>query len=225
MTSPLMMALESEATGKAIEIEYSYFILLNNEQLRTVLSRLYDCKHYCFYEGKLAYNKDTSASSRIRHYIRGDEETYELTTKYKTGESLAKVESNIELDDINCQQLKLLTTSSCVRVRIEIPVKRTDGTVVMRGEKPLVWELDLYIDASTTECTSFHPWAKVELEVDSATLSSVVDYIPFEYDSILSSDTNDSGGRAFIDNLYQHEYNTTGKVFSMSGIDDIIALT
>ncbi len=216
MTSPLMAALEGQVEEAEMEIEYSYFIELSQEQLAAIIDKYKEVKMSVFAESKLAYNEARGLAGRIRRYIDGDDSTYELTTKAKSKEAKGKLESNIELDEMNYHMLTSTAKSTVVRTRMYIPVRRTDGTTIQRKNgDDLVWELDLYVDArgnGEPSLNSIHPWTKLEMEVDKATLDSVVDYIPFEYEELIHSDTQEDTERALIDNLYAVEYDVLGKM-------------
>jgi len=223
MASPLQLALEAENSA-AKETEYSYFVRLNDEQLTDLVESTRGCNTYVFSETKLVFDKDTGTMGRVRHYSTPNDNSYELTTKKRTGESKTKIETNAVIDQTNYEMLRFLGTSTYVRVRIEIPVKR-DGAIVMRkDDTPLAWEVDLYLDGRSSDVVGIHPWVKVELEVDTAALDTVVEMIPFEYSALIEGDTTIAEQRALIDNLHNNDYDVGDTLAGVDNLSTVIKL-
>lgn len=225
MASHLMAALEEHVSVAELEVEYSYFIQLSQEQMDAIAEKFGNCKKKVFSESKLSYNESLGIAGRVRHYHKPDGSTFEMTAKQRANEAKAKLESNTEVDQMTYNMLLASAKSTVVRTRIYIPVLKSDNTNVMRKSgEPLMWELDLYVDGRNLvgdECP-IHPWAKIEMEVDKATLESVVDHIPFEYSDIIHSDTQEVTERALLDSLYKSDYDVLGKFndTSMASIVD-----
>ena len=214
MASHLMAALEEQIAETELEVEYSYFIQLSQEQLNAITEKYGNAKKKVFSESKLSYNENLGIAGRIRHYHQPEGSKFELTSKQRGNEAKAKLESNIELDQMNYNMLLASAKSTVVRTRLYIPVLKTDGNTIPRKDgTPLMWELDLYIDGRnlTEGATPIHPWAKLEMEVDKATLESVTEYIPFEYEELIPADTQEVTERALIDSLYSSDYDVRGK--------------
>lgn len=214
MASHLMAALEEQIAETELEVEYSYFIQLSQEQLNAITEKYGNAKKKVFSESKLSYNENLGIAGRIRHYHQPEGSKFELTSKQRGNEAKAKLESNIELDQMNYNMLLASAKSTVVRTRLYIPVLKTDGNTIPRKDgTPLMWELDLYIDGRnlTDGGTPIHPWAKLEMEVDKATLESVTEYIPFEYEELIPADTQEVTERALIDSLYGSDYDVRGK--------------
>lgn len=188
------------------EIEYSFFVKLNPEQIKAVMEKFHDCDNYAFIEVKIpCANKERKVRAR-QYYNDGRVTRCELTTKVHIGEK-KKREYNSEISNENFISMAWGSTSITSRVRIKIPLLNRDGKKIpRRGTGFLCWELDLYFSPSVE---GFHPWAKVELEVTNAALEDddVVSKIPFEYDELLYSDTQDPAQRKLIQSLYEVHYN------------------
>lgn len=194
------------------EIEYSQFLKLSEEQLADAIGRFKSCRRMVFSESKLP---DEAGRTRLRHYIEGDSSNYELTTKVDSGEAKTKDEYNVELPLEVYRALNALAISQVFRIRLFIPITKDGQAVMRRSGKPLEWELDLYISARSMEegySFAISNWVKLEMEVDSATLDNVVEYIPMDYDQIIISDSKDPVERAQISHLYNEEYNVLNKI-------------
>lgn len=192
--------------GGEDEIEYSFFIYLNPEQMKKVVEEYGDGDTSAFIECKIPCgNKERKV--RARQYYNGNSvDRSELTTKIQTGEK-KKREYNSEISKENFLSMAWGSTSVTSRVRIYIPLLDRDGKKIpRRGTGFLRWELDLYFSPSLD---GFHPWAKIELEVSNAALQDddVVSKIPVEYDELILSDTGDKGHRDLITSLYNVHYN------------------
>ena len=224
MASPLFAALEEHITETELEIEYSYFIHLTQEQLDAISEEFGHCKKSVFSESKLAYNEALGVNGRIRHYFKPEGSEFEVTAKARANESKAKLESNTSIDQMTYNMLLASARSTVVRTRIYIPVLKADKTNILRKSgEPLVWELDLYVDSRNLVegATPIHPWCKLEMEVDKATLDSVVEHIPFEYQEVISADTQEVTERALIDSLYSADYDVRGK-FQEESLESIV---
>lgn len=188
------------------EIEYSYFIYLNPEQMKAAIEKYGAGDSTAFIECKVPCgHKDRKV--RVRQYYTGNEITRsELTTKIQTGEK-KKMEYNSEISKENFLSMAWTASSVTSRVRLFIPLLDKDGKKIPKyGHGYLSWELDLYFGPAVD---GFHPWAKLELEVKNAKLSdrSIVSVIPLEYDELISSDTSDKEHRKLITSLYNDQYN------------------
>lgn len=224
MTSPFMAALEKHKAETELESEYSYFIRINNEQLDDILQKFGDCEREVFSESKLKSNKELDLNGRIRQYNNADGAKFELTTKGRGNDSKTKIESEIEIDQMNYNMLLANAISTVVRVRLNIPLTWENGEQVVVDEEELEWELDLYIDArhlDSAQSTGIHPWVKLELEVPKITVDSVESLIPFDYEEIVESDTNNELERALIKELYEDHYNVQGKL-DVTNLDSLI---
>lgn len=224
MASPLFAALEEHMSETELEIEYSYFIQLSQEQMDAIAEKFGNCKKKVFSESKLSYNEQLGVAGRIRHYHTPDGSNFEVTAKMRANESKAKIESNTPIDQMTYNMLLASAKSTVVRTRIYIPVLKADNTnVIRKSGEPLVWELDLYVDSRNLSegNTPIHPWAKIEMEVDKATLDSVVEHIPFEYQELISADTQEVTERALIDSLYSADYDVRGK-FQEESLESIV---
>jgi len=207
MSSLLKAALEAQIIDQELEIEYSYFLKVTQEQLDKLLNSGGVSKSLLFSESKL------SKTARIRHYLEKDGDQFELTTKTKSDVTKGKIEDNDEICLANYNTLLAMSNSTVVRNRLYIPVIVGGEPVKREDGSPLQWEVDLYIDARNVGnggSNLTHPWIKIELEVDKATLPNVIKYIPFEYDELIHSDSTDEVVRAFIGNLYDNDYNVQG---------------
>lgn len=216
MTSFLRAAIESHAEQNAepkkeLETEYSYFIELSDDELSTFLEQASEYRFNVFSESKLKTDDSYAGKARIRHYINNEsDDKYEFTVKtHKGGKS--KLEENNDIGADGYDVLLSNAVSTVIRTRYYIPVIKTDGSHVNKGDGTVLeWEVDLYIDARPG-ANGIHPWAKIELEVDNATLDDVKNLIPIKYSRVIDSDTNDVFEREHINTLYHDEYNVHGK--------------
>lgn len=188
------------------ETEYSYFIFLNEQQMKDVIEKYGSGDTSAFIECKIpCANKERKV--RARQYYNGSEiDRSELTTKIQTGDK-KKREYNSEISKENFLSMAWGSTSVTSRVRIYIPLLDRDGKQIpRRGHGFYRWELDLYFSPAVD---GFHPWAKIELEVTNAALQDddIISKIPVEYDEIIFSDTSDKGHRDLITSLYSEQYN------------------
>lgn len=188
------------------ETEYSYFIYLNEQQMKDVIEKYGSGDTIAFIECKIpCANKERKV--RARQYYNGSEiDRSELTTKIQTGDK-KKREYNSEISKENFLSMAWGSTSVTSRVRIFIPLLDSDGKQIpRRGHGFHRWELDLYFSPAVD---GFHSWAKLELEVSAAKLSdgAVIRSIPFEYEELMFSDTQETGQRNLITSLYNEQYN------------------
>lgn len=228
MVNIFKVALEEhgQIENTELEIEYSYFLQLNQEQIDAVVAKADEenVKKMLFSETKMGGSPE-NGFTRVRCYIKPEGNVYELTTKKHAGD-MGKLETNLTVDEVNYGGLVGLGESTVVRVRLFFPIKRPDGTVVTRKNgSELQWEVDLYADArgpGQADPNLVHPWVKIEMEVDKATLDDVIKYIPFEYDELLKADSQNLEDRAFIGKLYAHDYNVRGKWKDPISADPIV---
>lgn len=210
----LSIAIEQHESSAVEETEYSQFLKLTNEQLKSIISDFKSCRRIMFSESKLP---TMVGKSRLRHYTATDdsESSYELTTKTACDDAHTKIEDNVSITKEMYCALNGLADLQVIRTRIFIPITKQGEPILKRDGSALEWELDLYIaapDVDTVASLSLSNWVKLELEVDKATLENVVEYIPFNYETIILSDTNVPEERAQIANLYNVEYNVLNKL-------------
>lgn len=214
----LSVAIE-ELDEAVVETEYSQFLQLSDSQLREIIQRFKGCSRVAFSESKLSSDR---GHTRMRHYPFGDDgqSRYELTTKVCKADSSdvgvdSKIEYNVDIpEEVYCS-LNTLASSQVARIRIIIPITKEGSIIYKRDGSELAWELDIFVSAANVDnATSLvlSNWIKLELEVDKATLDNIVDYIPFEYEMIIQSDSKVPEERAQIEHLYNNEYNLLGKV-------------
>lgn len=206
MSSALLNSLQDEIDGAQDEIEYSYFLKLSDGQLADLIKENQDCECETFSESKLPSAVD-GIFTRLRHYVTG--EKYELTTKYPSDESKGKKEKNYDIDSRTYNNLDACAINKVIRSRIYLPVVTSSGPITRKDGTPLQWEIDAYLDARVydQENIKYHNWIKLELEVDKATLETVEDFIPFEYEELIHSDSTNELERKKIDSLYNIDYN------------------
>lgn len=206
LSEALQVALE--ATTVEVEKEYSYFVHLTDEQLKTLLERGAGLSIRMFDEVTFPFNPGVP-KPRLRYYskvgqLRSAEglldvaEPYEFTAKQKP------LEHNTSISQLQYEALEPLGSSKTSRMRIIVPVMQNDAPVMRASGAELAWEIDIYIDAQTR---SWSNWVKVELEVDDFKYPNVAGAIPFEYETLINSDTAIPDERAIIQNLYDHVYN------------------
>lgn len=192
--------------GMEEEIEYSFFLYLTPEQLKAVMEKYGQEESNGFIECKIPC-ADKERKVRARQYYTGRTiSRCELTTKKHAGEK-KKLEFNSEISKENFMSLAWTSPSVTSRVRLRIPVLDKEGKQIpKRGHGFLTWELDLYF-SPTLE--GIHPWAKLELEVSAAKLSddAIIKAIPFEYEELMLSDTQEPEQRKLITTLYNEQYN------------------
>lgn len=197
-----------EATSVEVEKEYSYFVHLTDRQLKSLLDRGAGLSIQMFDEITFAFNKGVP-KPRLRYYskmgqLRSAEglvdvaEPYEFTAKQKP------LEHNTSISKLQYDALAPQGTSKTSRMRIIVPVMQNNTPVMRESGTELAWEIDIYIDAQTR---SWSNWVKVELEVDDFKYPNVAGAIPFEYETLINSDTENPDERAIIQNLYDHVYN------------------
>lgn len=213
--SLLSVAIESDNADAGVvkEQEYCQFLLINKDILTKILSDLAECRSETFFEVGLP---TTYGFSRMRNYV--EDKRFEFTTKIK-GDTANKAsvnnEHNTEIDSEQYLSLTSLSRSVILKKRIFLPISK-DGVVVKKEDgSNLEWELDLFVTKDTfesAESCEFGLWVKLELEVDNTELDDVSKYIPFEYEQLIYSKTDDETEKALIDNLYNNVYNLRDKI-------------
>lgn len=206
LSESIQVALE--ATSVEVEKEYSYFVHLTDSQLKSLLERGTGLSIKMFDEITFAFHKDTP-KPRLRYYskmgnLRSNEglvdvaEPYEFTAKQKP------LEHNTVISKLQYEALEPHGVSKTSRMRIIVPVMQNNAPVMRESGSELAWEIDIYIDVQTR---SWSNWVKVELEVDDFKYPNVAGAIPFDYETLINSDTENPDERAIIQNLYDHVYN------------------
>lgn len=201
-----------EATTVEVEKEYSYFVHVTDEQLQTLLQRGEGLHIQLFDEITFPFIKG-APKPRLRYYskvgkLRSDEglvdvkEPYEFTAK-KKGDA-GSLEHNTAISAIQYEALEPLGSSKTSRMRISVPVMQNDAPIVRQNGSELAWEIDIYIDAQRRTWSN---WIKVELEVDDFKYPNVAGAIPFDYETLIVSSTEEESERNIIQNLYDHVYN------------------
>lgn len=196
-----------EAGVAVVEKEYSYFLQLNDAQLEAVMKKYEANKRLGFIEAKLPCMVD-DMKARIRGYHddSGEVVNREYTVKSYDSDGPAKTKLEEDNDIGKMAFAALLSTSKNynVRVRIYIPILDADGKPrIKKDGTELCWELDVY----TTAAGSVSNWVKLEMEVDNLAVPDVKSIIPFDYETVIDSDTADEHERMIIRALYDVEYN------------------
>lgn len=201
-----------EATSVEVEKEYSYFVHVTDEQLQTLLARGEGLHISLFDEVTFPFTKG-APKPRLRYYskvgkLRSEEgllevkDPYEFTAKKKTDDGNS--EHNTVISQVQYESLEPLASSKTSRMRISVPVMQNDAPIVRANGTELAWEIDIYIDAQRRTWSN---WIKVELEVDDFKYPNVVGAIPFEYETLIESSSQEPADREIIQNLYDHVYN------------------
>lgn len=188
------------------ETEYSFFLLLTDEQIQSVLSRYENNPFEIFLEGKLPGND--SLRPRIRQWLdsSGQFKSASLETKVPVGDS--KEEYPNDICQMNFRALAMACDSMTSRVRIHIPLAKPDGSPYLKKDgSQMGWELDLFYNPIFDG--SINNWVKIELEVDALTVADmdIVNVIPFEYERLINSKSQDPEDRRVISDLYSTGYN------------------
>jgi len=188
------------------ETEYSFFLLLTDEQIQSVLSKYENNPFEIFLEGKLPGND--SLRPRIRQWLdsNGQFKSASLETKVPVGDS--KEEYPNDICQMNFRALAMACDSMTSRVRIHIPLAKPDGSPYLKKDgSQMGWELDLFYNPVFDG--SINNWVKIELEVDALTVADmdIVNVIPFEYERLINSKSQDPQDRRIIGDLYSTGYN------------------
>ena len=198
-----------EDAGVAVEEkEYSYFLELTPAQMQAVTEKYADCKKVAFLEAKLPFRLN-DIKPRIREYYdpnTGDVANREYTVKKydADGPAKTKLEENNDIGELGFIALLSTTKSFNSRVRYYIPIMDADGNVRRKKDgSDLCWELDIYNTANKVPSL----WVKLEMEVDVVAVEDIKSIIPFEYNHIIDSDTEDNVERDLIQHFYDTEYN------------------
>lgn len=189
-----------------VETEYSFFIKLTELQLKALLDRYENNPYEVFLEGKLPGRG--ALRPRIRQWLKtnGDFDRAALETKISNGDG--KIEHPDSISQVNFRALTAACDVITSRIRIKIPILRADGSAYVKSNgQPLEWEVDLFYNPVFDG--SLNNWIKLELEVDRLSMPSddVVSLIPFDYDQLIASNSNDAGDRKLIEDLYSIGYN------------------
>ena len=188
------------------ETEYSFFLLLTDEQIQSVLSKYENNPFEIFLEGKLPGND--SLRPRIRQWLdsNGQFKSASLETKVPVGDS--KEEYPNDICQMNFRALAMACDSMTSRVRIHVPLAKPDGSQYLKKDgSQMGWELDLFYNPVFDG--SINNWVKIELEVDALTVADmdIVNVIPFEYERLINSKSQDPQDRRIIGDLYSTGYN------------------
>lgn len=188
------------------ETEYSFFLLLTDEQIQSVLSKYENNPFEIFLEGKLPGND--SLRPRIRQWLdsNGQFKSASLETKVPVGDS--KEEYPNDICQMNFRSLAMACDSMTSRVRIHVPLAKPDGSPYLKKDgSQMGWELDLFYNPVFDG--SINNWVKIELEVDALTVADmdIVNVIPFEYERLINSKSQDPQDRRIIGDLYSTGYN------------------
>lgn len=188
------------------ETEYSFFLLLSDEQIQSVLAKYEKNDFEIFLEGKLPGND--SLRPRIRQWLdsAGNFKSASLETKVPVGDS--KEEYPDDICQMNFRALAMACDSMTSRVRIHIPIAKPDGTPYLKKDgSQMGWELDMFYNPVFDG--SINNWVKVELEVDALTVADmdIINVIPFEYERLINSKSQDPEDRRIIGDLYSTGYN------------------
>ena len=204
---PTNVGVENAAPTNVIkETEYSFFLLLTDEQIQSVLSKYENNPFEIFLEGKLPGND--SLRPRIRQWLdsNGQFKSASLETKVPVGDS--KEEYPNDICQMNFRALAMACDSMTSRVRIHVPLARPDGSPYLKKDgSQMGWELDLFYNPVFDG--SINNWVKIELEVDALTVADmdIVNVIPFEYERLINSKSQDPQDRRIIGDLYSTGYN------------------
>ena len=188
------------------ETEYSFFLLLSDEQLRSVLEKYENNNFEIFLEGKLPGND--SIRPRIRQWLdsKGQFKSASLETKVPVGDS--KEEYPNDICQMNFRALAMGCDSMTSRIRIHIPLIKPDGSPYMKSDgSQMGWELDMFYNPVFDG--SINNWVKIELEVDALTVADmdIINVIPIEYERLINSKSQDTEDRRIIGDLYSTGYN------------------
>lgn len=188
------------------ETEYSFFLLLSDEQIQSVLAKYEKNDFEIFLEGKLPGND--SLRPRIRQWLdsAGNFKSASLETKVPVGDS--KEEYPDDICQMNFRALAMACDSMTSRVRIHIPIAKPDGTPYLKKDgSQMGWELDMFYNPVFDG--SINNWVKIELEVDALTVADmdIINVIPFEYERLINSKSQDPEDRRIIGDLYSTGYN------------------
>lgn len=188
------------------ETEYSFFLMLTDEQIQSVLGKYENNPFEIFLEGKLPGND--SLRPRIRQWLdsSGQFKSASLETKVPVGDSKEEYPDNI--CQMNFRALAMACDSMTSRVRIHIPLAKPDGSPYLKKDgSQMGWELDLFYNPVFDG--SINNWVKIELEVDALTVADmdIVNVIPFEYERLINSKSQEPEDRRIIGDLYTTGYN------------------
>lgn len=194
-----------EASGVQLETEYSYFLLLSDQQLADLMAKYENNDFQIFMEGKLPGSD--AARPRIRQVLdsKGTFVSASLETKIPEGDS--KREYPDPICQVNFRSLCGSCESITTRIRIVIPVISQDGPYVKSDGSALAWEADLFFNPIFDG--SINNWIKLELEVDRLSMQDMdlAKAIPFEYERLIVSKSHEAEDRTIIGNLFSHGYN------------------
>jgi hypothetical protein len=194
-----------EASSVNYELEYGFFVKVNNEVLKALIERFSSNVSQVIFEGKLPGVE--GIRPRIRKITKDKEISYLLETKVNQGDG--KLEYTDVINEVNFKALVMACTTKNIRMRIDIPITKEDQPIKRKDGSDLKWELDLYLTGK-----EYSPWIKFDLEVDDLEQlgTDVAKYIPVEYETLYNAKTEIPEEREVITSLYQGAWNYQGDI-------------